>query len=178
MIKKNLFLLFCFFSLYLTVYSQAGGNYDQHEAFAPLFYPEFGDQVRTAAGTPGPQYWQNEADYNIQATLDDVNHQISGSVQITYKNNSPESLPFLWLQLDQNVYKSDSRGEKTTPVGGSRYANKGFEGGYNIQSVSVQYQGREQENKLPDQRYAYADISAGSPESTWRFIENYYRLRF
>ncbi len=142
--NKNLFLpAICFF-LSFPVFSQSTGNYDQHEAFAPIFYPAFGDEVRTAAGTPGPRYWQNEADYNIQAALDDVNHRISGSVQILYKNNSPESLPFLWLQLDQNIYKPDSRGEETTPVGGGRYANNGFEGGDSIQSVSVIYQGREQ----------------------------------
>lgn len=145
MIVKKTLLSF-FFLLVITIagFSQAIGNYDQHEAFAPIFYPAYGDEVRTAAGTPGPKYWQNETDYNIRVTLDDVNHNISGSVQITYKNNSPESLPFLWLQLDQNIYKSDSRGELTTPVGGSRYANPGFEGGYNIQSVSVSYMGREQ----------------------------------
>ncbi len=142
--NKNLFLpAICFF-LSFPVFSQSTGNYDQHEAFAPIFYPAFGDEVRTAAGTPGSRYWQNEADYSIQAALDDVNHRISGSVQILYKNNGPESLPFLWLQLDQNIYKPDSRGEETTPVGGSRYANHGFEGGDSIQSVSVIYQGREQ----------------------------------
>jgi hypothetical protein len=143
-VKKNLLLMACCFSASFSVFSQSTGNYDQHETFAPIFYPAFGDEVRTAAGTPGPKYWQNEADYNIQATLDDVNHQISGSVQINYKNNSPESLPFLWLQLDQNIYKPDSRGEETTPVGGGRYANPGFDGGYHIQSVSVSYQDREQ----------------------------------
>jgi hypothetical protein len=143
-VKKNLFLLACCFSISFPSFSQSAGNFDQHEAFAPIFYPAYGDEVRTAAGTPGPKYWQNEADYNIQATLDDENQQISGSVQIIYKNNSPESLPFLWLQLDQNIYKSDARGEAATPVGGGRYANHGFEGGYNIRSVSVFYQGREQ----------------------------------
>jgi hypothetical protein len=66
-------------------------------------------------------------------------------VQITYKNNSPEPLPFLWLQLDQNIYKADSRGEETTPVGGGRYANKGYEGGYVIQSVSITYRGHEEQ---------------------------------
>src|SRR4249920_2641695 len=122
-VKKILWLVSFLLFVSRAVFPQSGGNYDQHEAFAPLFYPAFGDEVRTAAGTPGPKYWQNEAGYNIQATLDDVNHQISGSVQITYKNNSPESLPFLWLQLDQNIYRSDSRGEKSTPFGGGRYAN-------------------------------------------------------
>jgi hypothetical protein len=143
-VKKNLLLLACSVCVCLAAFSQSTGNYDQHEAFAPVFYPAFGDEVRTAAGTPGPKYWQNDADYKIQVTLDDVNHQISGSVQIDYKNNSPESLGFLWLQLDQNIYKPDSRGEETTPVEGGRYANPGFDGGYKIRDVSVMYQGREQ----------------------------------
>jgi len=143
-VKKNwLFVACCFFGS-LPVFSQTGGNYDQHEAFAPIFYPAYGDEVRTAAGTPGPKYWQNDADYTIQVTLDEANQLISGNVQINYKNNSPESLSFLWLQLDQNIYKPDSRAEKTTPVGGGRYANRGFDGGYKIQSVSVSYQGREE----------------------------------
>ena len=141
---KNLYLLSCSFVLSSFIFSQPVGNYDQHEAFAPIFYPAFGDGVRTAAGAPGPKYWQNEADYNLNVMLDDVNHQISGTVQINYKNNSPESLPFLWLQLDQNIYKSDSRAEKTTSLMGGRYANLGFDGGYAIQSVSVKYQGKEQ----------------------------------
>ncbi len=143
-LKKNIWLAFVLLFISHAALSQINGNYDQHEAFAPIFYPAFGDGVRTAAGTPGAGYWQNEADYNIQATLDDVNHQISGTMQIGYKNNSPESLPFLWLQLDQNIYKADSRGEVTTPVSGGRYANHGFDGGYTIQSVKVDYQGREQ----------------------------------
>lgn len=143
-VQKSLSLLACCFFMSLASFSQSSGNYDQHEAFAPIFYPAYGDEVRTAAGTPGPKYWQNEAGYSIQATLDDVNHQLSGNVQITYKNNSPEALPFLWLQLDQNIYKTDSRGEKSTPFGGGRYANRGYDGGYTIRSVSVFYQGREQ----------------------------------
>ena len=145
MFAKKILILVCFcLPVAHGVFSQSAGNFDQHEAFAPLFYPAYGDEVRTAAGTPGPKYWQNEASYKIQANLDDVNQQISGEVQISYKNNSPESLPFLWLQLDQNIYKSDSRGEDITPVGGGRYANHGFEGGYNIKSLTVIYQGKEQ----------------------------------
>jgi Peptidase family M1 domain len=145
MFVRKILIMLCFcFPVSFSVFSQSGGNFDQHEAFAPIFYPAFGDEVRTAAGTPGPKYWQNEADYTIKVILDDVNQQISGEVQINYKNNSPESLPFLWLQLDQNIYKSDSRGEAITPVGGGRYANHGFEGGYIFKSISVIYQGREQ----------------------------------
>jgi Peptidase family M1 domain len=143
-VKKNGLLLVIGLSICGVVFSQSEGNYDRHETFAPVFYPAFGDEVRTAAGAPGPGYWQNAADYLIQATLDDVNQQISGNVQISYKNNSPEPLPFLWLQLDQNIYKSDSRSEASTPVDGGRYANQGFEGGYKIKSVSVSYHGMEE----------------------------------
>jgi hypothetical protein len=141
-VMKNFLLLACGICTYISGFPQS--HYDQHETFAPIFYPAFGDEVRAADGTPGPKYWQNQADYKIQATLDDVNHQIAGNVRISYKNNSPESLPFVWLQLDQNIYKPDSRGEITTPVGGGRYANPGFDGGYQIGSVSVTYHGKEE----------------------------------
>src|SRR5580700_7538145 len=105
-------------------------NYDAHEAFAPLFYPAYGDDVRTAAGAPGPRYWQNRADYKIDARLDTVDQSVSGAVTITYKNNSPQNLPFVWLQLDQNIYRDDSRGEAVTEITGGRWANRNaFSGG-------------------------------------------------
>ena len=143
-IKRLFLMMICLIMVNMNLFSQDTVNYDQHEAFAPLFYPFPGDKVRTAAGTPGPEYWQNEADYSIKADLDDLNHKISGSVVITYKNNSPEQLPFLWLQLDQNIYKPNSRGEAATLVTGGRYANLGFNGGYNIRSVEIENRGREE----------------------------------
>lgn len=119
-------------------------NYDQHEAFAPFFYPYYGDKVRAADGTPGPDYWQNRADYNIQATLDDSLQNIAGSVTITYTNNSPQNLSFVWLQLDQNIYNLQSRGVAATALSGGRWANRnGFNGGYNIESVSMVVNGKE-----------------------------------
>lgn len=63
---------------------------------------------RTASGAPGPNYYQNMADYKIQVELDDKNQTITGSETITYKNNSPDVLTYLWLQLDQNIRKKDS----------------------------------------------------------------------
>ncbi len=113
---------------------QTVSHYDQHLAFAPDFYPNQGNEVRTAGGVPGPKYWQNRADYEISCTLNDVDHQITGTVFIHYKNNSPENLPFLWLQADQNIYITGSRGDATTPMEGGRYANPGFEGGLAISS--------------------------------------------
>ena len=142
--KKWILITGCMVLVSQYGFSQNSGNYDQHEAFAPIFYPAFGDEVRTAAGTPGPKYWQNEADYSIQASLDDVNQKISGTVAITYKNNSPDPMPFVWLQLDQNIYKPDSRAQATTPVTGGRYANLGFDGGYNFQSVKIVHAGKEE----------------------------------
>ena len=65
---------------------------------------------RTASGAPGHQYFQNEADYDMKISLDDENQKISGSQTITYHNNSPDKLEYLWLQLDQNkrALNSDS----------------------------------------------------------------------
>ncbi|MFI5154633.1 MAG: M1 family metallopeptidase [Chitinophagales bacterium] len=117
------------------VSAQSVSKYDQHEAFAPFFYPTYGDEVRAASGTPGPKYWQNRADYKIAASLDDVNHRISGTVTISYKNNSPEKLTFVWVQLDQNIYNPNSRGIASTATSGGRWANRNFAGGYDIKSV-------------------------------------------
>ena len=112
-----------------------GSKYDQHKVFEPNFYTEKGNQFRTAGGAPSTKYWQNHADYQIDVALDTVKKQISGSTTITYTNNSPDGLPFLWLQLDQNIYRQESRAEATTPVTGGRFANKAFTQGDVIKSV-------------------------------------------
>lgn len=112
-------------------------KYDHREAFAPLFQFQPGNPYRSGTGSPGPMYWQNRADYKINAKLDEAAGTLSGDVEITYKNNSPDKLPFLWLQLDQNQFNDNSRGGKTTPISGGRYGNTGFDGGYEIKSVSV-----------------------------------------
>ncbi|MFN3784062.1 MAG: M1 family metallopeptidase [Spirosomataceae bacterium] len=63
---------------------------------------------RNAAGAPGKEYWQQKADYNIKVELDDVNQRLKGSEKITYTNNSPDALTYLWVQLDQNHFKAGS----------------------------------------------------------------------
>ncbi|PWJ59854.1 hypothetical protein CLV98_10128 [Dyadobacter jejuensis] len=118
-------------------------KYDAHVLFNPLLNFQPGNEIRTGSGSPGPNYWQNRADYKIDVTLDEEANTILGEVEITYKNNSPEELPFLWLQLDQNAFSDHSRGGKTTPITGGRFGNMGFEGGADIQSVQVQ-QGKNQ----------------------------------
>lgn len=117
--------------------AQTTSKYDQHEAFAPLFYPAPGNEYRSAGGQPGPKYWQNAADYKLDVTLDTLQHRLSGAVVITYKNNSPDQLPFLWLQLDQNIYREDSRGSATVAVSGERFANKNYTQGFELKTVSI-----------------------------------------
>lgn len=113
-------------------------NYVPSDAFGPLFYTQNGNEYRSANGSPGPKYWQNRVDYNISANLDDAKSTVSGTVTITYKNNSPDKLPFVWLQLDQNTFKETSRGYTITPSR-SRYGAQGekFDGGYKISNISV-----------------------------------------
>ncbi|HEY6956395.1 MAG TPA: M1 family metallopeptidase [Flavisolibacter sp.] len=113
-------------------------KYDQHKAFDPQFYPVAANEYRSASGQPGPKYWQNRADYKIACTLDTANHSVSGTVEITYTNNSPDNLNFLWLQVDQNIYKQESRASATTTQTGGRWANGGFTQGDVIKSVSVE----------------------------------------
>ena len=117
--------------------TESTSNYDQHTAFNPLFYPSNGNEYRSASGEPGPAYWQNRADYKITATLDTAQHRVTGTVIITYKNNSPDALKFLWLQLDQNIYREDSRAQATTLLTGGRWANRTFTQGDELKSVEV-----------------------------------------
>src|SRR5216110_4102506 len=90
--------------------------------------------LREGSGAPGPQYWQQRADYTIRAALDTATHTIAGSETIHYTNNSPDTLAYLWLQLDQNIYRASSRGAAINPTD-ARFAGRGFEGGYTIQYI-------------------------------------------
>jgi hypothetical protein len=139
---KNLtvFFLTCF--SFVTLIAQDAEpfetKYDPHALFSPIFYPTGSTITRAGSGEPNTGYWQNKADYNIKVSLNETNNEIAGTVIITYKNNSPHSLPFLWLQLDQNLFNKDSRGQARMPLGTrSRYgdANNDFNGGYKISAV-------------------------------------------
>lgn len=134
MFKKHVFLGL---ALLLSTVALAQSKYSAHELFHPLWNYGPVSSARSAAGVPGPGYWQNSADYKIAVSLDDVANKITGDVEITYKNNSPDKLPFLWLQLDQNSFNTQSRGGKTTPISGGRFGNLAFDGGYKIESVTI-----------------------------------------
>ena len=85
--------------------------YNYNETFGQNFYSKNGTDTRSASGQPGAKYWQNRADYSIAAVLNDVTNEISGTETLTYTNNSPDKLAFLWLNVDQNLFKKDSRGQ-------------------------------------------------------------------
>jgi hypothetical protein len=91
-------------------------------------------RVREANGRPGPDYWQQRADYDIVATLDTAKHTIRGHVTLAYTNNSPDTLRYVWMQLDQNLYKPGSAGSYLFPED-TRFGDRGFEGGYEIQNL-------------------------------------------
>ncbi|NVK50201.1 MAG: M1 family metallopeptidase [Cyclobacteriaceae bacterium] len=100
------------------------------------FIDRKGTYTRTASGKPSENYWQNEADYQIEVTLNEEEHVLSGKVTIDYTNNSHEELEFVWLQLEQNRFTEDSRGALTTPIQGYRY-NGDADGGFDISAVQA-----------------------------------------
>ncbi|WP_370226690.1 M1 family metallopeptidase [Mesoflavibacter sp.] len=110
-------------------------------------YDEFStpNMFRTASGAPGPAYYQQQADYKMDIELDDVNARIYGEETITYTNNSPDNLEYLWVQLDQNMRAKDSKtpliqgsgiapAQQTSSFANS-YMTEGFDGGFNIEYV-------------------------------------------
>lgn len=139
--------IFGFFILVVTSFSARAqessviqSKYDPHALFSPLFYPGGATLTRAATGEPNAGYWQNKADYQVAVSLNDQTNEISGSVTITYKNNSPHALPFLWLQLDQNLFSKESRGQARMPLNArSRYGDSktNFSGGYTISAVKL-----------------------------------------
>ncbi|HET8838222.1 MAG TPA: M1 family metallopeptidase [Flavobacteriaceae bacterium] len=116
-------------------------TFENNQAFFKDFLHRRGNAYRTASGKPGPEYWQNYADYEIEATLNDEDHTLSGKVTITYTNNSPETLDFIWLQMEQNRFTETSRGTMTTPIGGNRYSGDIY-GGYEISNLEANVNGK------------------------------------
>jgi len=114
--------------------------YNPHELFAQNFNPPAGNPFRSAKGIPGPSYWQNNSSYLVHATLSEKDTSVTGDVTITYTNNSPDQLDYLWLQLDQNIFKPSSRSVAATPYPGDYFAVLGkINGGYNIKDVTINY---------------------------------------
>lgn len=137
---SGLGLLFLCMHINAQIMSPDGSKYDYHTLFSPLFYTTNGNEYRAATGEPGPAYWQNKADYHIDASFDDSKSEVTGTVILTYKNNSPLQLPYIWLQLDENLYNDSSRGQAKMPATGrSRYGDAAstFKGGYKLTGVKL-----------------------------------------
>jgi hypothetical protein len=116
------------------------GKFEQLDQLLPT-----PNEYRSGSGAPGPRYWQQRADYVINAELNDTNQSISGSETITYFNNSPDVLKYLWLQLDQNINQKNSmtamsddnsiRDSSSTRTIASDLKLHDFDGGFKIKSV-------------------------------------------
>jgi hypothetical protein len=101
--------------------------------FSPLAWAP-GNNRRAADGSPGPEYWQQRVDYQIKASLDTAAKRVTGTESIAYTNNSGDSLRFIWMQLDQNLFRPGSTGSLLFPSE-SRFGSGGFQGGFQIDSV-------------------------------------------
>ena len=116
------------------------GKFEQLDQLLPT-----PNEYRTGSGAPGPKYWQQRADYIISAELNDENQSITGTESITYYNNSPDGLTYLWLQLDQNINAKGNNTLKTetntirdslnTRLMAQNLGLFDFDGGFKIKSV-------------------------------------------
>ena len=101
--------------------------------FAPLVFPT-PSASRAASGAPGAHYWQNRADYDLKATLDTGAKSVSGEMVFRYTNNSPETLSYIWMQLEQNAFRKNSLSSEVYSQG-SRWNPGNFEGGDKLTRV-------------------------------------------
>jgi hypothetical protein len=149
---KSLCLAIAFISLNVVAQEQKEqkpGHTNQNK-FKQL-YDEFStpNMFRTGSGAPGPAYYQQQADYKMDLEINDETAVLSGYETITYTNNSPDELTYLWVQLDQNVRTKDAptngiTSSRVTPAQSaskftSTYMTENFDGGFNIESVTSKH---------------------------------------
>ncbi|MCS4157887.1 M1 family metallopeptidase [Salinibacter ruber] len=115
------------------------------EAFEPVDLPD-PNRYRDADGSPGRAYWQNAADYQIDVALDTARKRVTGTETITYTNNAPEALERLWVQLEQNYFKTGSRGNAAVPAD-ARFGGFFEEAGYDLLNLRLRRGG---ETTTPD----------------------------
>ena len=143
--KKTVFLCVQLLSICF-LFAQNGSDssaYNPHDFFTQNFNPPAGNAFRSAKGIPGPSYWQNSASYAIHATLSEKDTSVTGDVTIFYTNNSPDQLEYVWLQLDQNIFKPSSRSVAATRYPGDYFSVLGkTNGGYQIKDVTVSQGGK------------------------------------
>ena len=143
---KRIFALIILAILTASAFAQGrgswGGKFEQLDALLPT-----PNAYRTGSGAPGEAYWQQRADYVIDVEVNDKTQELTGHEIITYYNNSPETLRFLWMQLDQNIFAPDNLTDQTQtgqvvdsiPAGLlheiSGVNTSDYKGGYQIKSV-------------------------------------------
>ena len=138
-------ILLCFLFFFGVAAQTQQGNTNQNK-FRQL-YDQFADpnKYHNASGAPGVEYYQQKVDYVMDIELDDEKSRLYGEETITYTNNSPDHLPYLWLQLDQNIRKKDAPALEKNGSGNSvtqstssfvsTYVKDPFDGGFNIERV-------------------------------------------
>jgi hypothetical protein len=148
--KIKIFSIFVLTAFFLS--GQAEENYNKKSQFNnnkfKQLYEEFSspNKFRTASGAPGQEYYQQKVDYNMEIELDEENDILYGKSLITYQNNSPDDLEYLWVQLDQNIRKNNSPSLDKNPSAMSELKQiesfvddlllKPFDGGFNIEYVN------------------------------------------
>lgn len=128
--------------LYAQTTEKENTTYDPHDLFTQSFNPPAGNIYRSAIGKPGPLYWQNTASYLIHANLSEKDTSITGDVTISYTNNSPDQLDYVWLQLDQNIFKPTSRSVAATAYPGDYFSVLGNNAGYQIKDITISQEGK------------------------------------
>ena len=151
--KKATYLVLSIVFMYSGVFAQeqvkeAGKTGHTNTNKFKQLYEEFAtpNMFRTGSGAPGPAYYQQQADYKMDIKIDDVNARLFGNETITYTNNSPDDLKYLWVLLDQNMRARDSktpliqsndyRPATTADRFAKEYMTEGFDGGFNIETVT------------------------------------------
>ncbi|SHM11925.1 hypothetical protein SAMN05444266_106424 [Chitinophaga jiangningensis] len=120
--RRSIFLLGILCSSTFALYAQNNPGSNHGNRFEQLgTMLQTPNMYRSASGAPGPKYWQQRADYDIAATLDDDKQRLTGAETITYYNNSPDPLTYLWLQLDENQHDAKSELQQ---INGSRMSDK------------------------------------------------------
>ncbi|MFM7377769.1 MAG: hypothetical protein ACKO1O_06515, partial [Erythrobacter sp.] len=114
---------------------------------------------RNASGAPGHEYWQQKVDYDIKASLDETKRRLIARATVRYTNNSPDALPWLWMQLDQNTFRRDSMAELTDVFGGAGRRGPKVTLGSGSEPTKLSFEELRRQQAMADNDYGY-DITS------------------